>query len=127
MLAEVARRLGRPRPTCSGPCIVAGPDAQLLIERSRTCARRAAARARARAVRRGARSLKPVLPDPGVPFQLVHHDDVASALVRRDVGAGDARRLQPRRPTATLTVGDLAAALGWYSVPVPELAVDATA
>ena len=24
--------------------------------------------------------LKPVLPDPGIRFQLVHHDDVATAL-----------------------------------------------
>ena len=41
--------------------------------------------------------LPPVLPDAGVPIQLVHHDDVA-----RGAGGGDrrqrpARRLQPRR------------------------------
>jgi UDP-glucose 4-epimerase len=53
--------------------------------------------------------LKPVLPDPGVPFQLVHHDDVATAASGR------------------LTVAQLAEELGWYSIPVPELAVDAVA
>ena len=32
-------------------------------------------------------ALKPVLPDPGVPFQLVHHDDVATALEAACSGA----------------------------------------
>ena len=32
--------------------------------------------------------LKPVLPDPGVPFQLVHHDDVASAMRAAVLGRG---------------------------------------
>ena len=32
VLADVARRRGRPTPTSSGPCIVAGPDAPLLID-----------------------------------------------------------------------------------------------
>ena len=39
-----------------------------------------------------------VLPDPGTRFQLVHHDDVASALVAAARGAGPPGRLQPRRP-----------------------------
>ena len=40
--------------------------------------------------------LKPVLPDPGVAFKLVHHDDVASAL-KAGVPARDAGGLVPRR------------------------------
>ena len=32
--------------------------------------------------------LRPVLPDPGVPFQLVHHDDVASAMRAAVLGRG---------------------------------------
>jgi nucleoside-diphosphate-sugar epimerase len=70
--------------------------------------------------------LKPVLPDPGVPFQLVHHDDVASALRAAVVGRG-APGVYNLAGEGTITFSDLAAALGWYAVPIPELAVDATA
>ena len=85
------------------PCIVAGPDAQMIL--------------RELPQRRLPLTL-PVMPDPGIPFQLVHHDDVAQALVRATLGdappgaynlAGD----------GTITLGDLARALGWLSVPVP--------
>lgn len=62
------------------PCIVAGPDALApvrsipnlpLSERLPSVVMRALELMRA---------LKPVIPDPGVPFQLLHHDDVARAL-----------------------------------------------
>src|SRR5438874_2380692 len=33
--------------------------------------------------------LKPVIPDPGVPFQLVHTDDVATALRAGALGRGE--------------------------------------
>ena len=70
--------------------------------------------------------LKPVIPDPGVPFQLVHEDDVAQAFV-----AGVLGKRQPGpynlAGNGKLTMSDLADALGWYSIPIPELAVDATA
>ncbi|MDQ6803818.1 MAG: hypothetical protein M3065_02365 [Actinomycetota bacterium] len=65
------------------PSIVAGPDALALIqnipyvtvsERMPTAVMRALELMTA---------LKPVIPDPGVPFQLVHHDDVAAELVSR--------------------------------------------
>src|SRR4029078_5960632 len=58
------------------PCIVAGPDAQMLIREI----------PRAPGFLREA--IPPVLPDPGTPFQLVHHDDVASALVAATRGTG---------------------------------------
>jgi len=76
------------------------------------------------AVRRvldGVPGLRPVLPDPGVPFQLVHHDDVAP----RSSPASSARRagdLQPRRPGAD-RMKDLADALGYYCGPIPDIAV----
>jgi nucleoside-diphosphate-sugar epimerase len=70
--------------------------------------------------------LKPVLPDPGIPFQLVHHDDVASALRAAVVGRG-APGVYNLAGEGTITFSDLADALGWYSIPIPELAVDATA
>ena len=68
--------------------------------------------------------LKPVLPDPGVPFQLVHHDDVASAIRSAVLGHGSPGVYNIAGP-GQITVGVLADELGWYSIPVPELAVDA--
>jgi UDP-glucose 4-epimerase len=70
--------------------------------------------------------LKPVLPDPGVPFQLVHHDDVATALRAAVLGRGEPGIYNLAGP-GTLTMSDLADALGWYSVPVPEIATTAAA
>jgi nucleoside-diphosphate-sugar epimerase len=70
--------------------------------------------------------LRPVIPDPGVPFQLVHHDDVASAMRAAVVGRGEPGVYNLAGP-GELTMADLADALGWYSIPVPELAVDAAA
>src|SRR6478672_1864336 len=70
--------------------------------------------------------LKPVLPDPGTPFQLVHQDDVAQALVASVTGRGEPG-IYNLAGEGTISFGDLASALGWYSVPVPNLAVDVTA
>ena len=67
----------------------------------------------------------PVLPDPGVPFQLVHHDDVRE---RRRRGA---RRGEPGvynlAGDGTITTADLAQAVGYRRVPVPGIALKATA
>jgi UDP-glucose 4-epimerase len=108
------------------PCIVAGPQAPLLVDSIPFVALTERLPGAVRALFDQVPILKPVLPDPGVPFQLVHHDDVASALVKAVLGRG--------RPGAynlagagELTMRDLADALGWYAVPVPDLAVDATA
>jgi UDP-glucose 4-epimerase len=108
------------------PCIVAGPDAPLLVNQIpyvRWADRMPGA---VRSLFDVVPLLRPVLPDPGVPFQLVHHDDVATALRAGVLGRG--------RPGAynlagdgEITMGDVARMLGYYSVPVPDLAVDATA
>jgi nucleoside-diphosphate-sugar epimerase len=71
-------------------------------------------------------ALKPVLPDPGVPFQLVHHDDVATAFRAAILGRGTPGVYNLAGP-GELTMSDLADALGWYSIPLPELALDAAA
>jgi nucleoside-diphosphate-sugar epimerase len=70
--------------------------------------------------------VKPVIPDPGLRFQLVHEDDVANAFLAgvRGRGAPGAYNLAA---AGTLTLGDLADALGWYSLRVPKAAVAATA
>jgi UDP-glucose 4-epimerase len=108
------------------PCIVAGPDALLLLnnipyvqlsERMPTAIVRALELMPA---------LKPVIPDPGVSFQLVHHDDVASAFRDAVLGQGPPGIYNLAGP-GTLTLSDLADALGWYSVPLPEIALDAAA
>jgi nucleoside-diphosphate-sugar epimerase len=93
------------------PCIVAGPDAQMLIREI----------PRAPGFLRHA--VPPVLPDPGTPFQLVHHDDVASALVAATRGAG-APGVYNLAGEGTMTLGDLAHALGWHAIPIPHALVD---
>jgi nucleoside-diphosphate-sugar epimerase len=67
-----------------------------------------------------------VLPDPGVPFQLVHHDDVASAMRSAVLGRGEPGVYNLAGP-GELTMSQLASALGWYSFPVPEAALDGLA
>jgi nucleoside-diphosphate-sugar epimerase len=66
--------------------------------------------------------LRPVLPGSGVPFQLVHHDDVAAALEAAIAGGGRPGVYNLAAP-GEVTLAELAQALDWYSVPVPDLAV----
>jgi nucleoside-diphosphate-sugar epimerase len=108
------------------PCIVAGPDAPLLLNLIPYIALADRLPGAVRALFDQVPVLKPVLPDPGVPFQLVHHDDVATALCAGVLGRG-APGVFNLAGMGELTVKDLADELGYYSVPVPDLAVDATA
>jgi UDP-glucose 4-epimerase len=98
------------------PCIVSGPDALMLIRELPQVAAPGLVR----------RVLPPVLPDPGVPLQLVHHDDVASALVAATRGAGTPGAYN-LAGEGTITLGDLARELGWRAVPVPAQLVTAAA
>jgi UDP-glucose 4-epimerase len=70
--------------------------------------------------------LKPVIPDVGARFQFVHEDDVASAFVAGTLGRGEPGPYNLAAP-GLLTMKDLADALDWYTVPVPDAAVEATA
>lgn len=108
------------------PCIVAGPQAPLLVESIPFVDLGEKLPGVVRALFEQVPVLKPVLPDPGVPFQLVHHDDVASALVAAVLGKGEAG-VYNLAGEGEITIGDLADEIGWYSVSVPDLAVDATA
>lgn len=108
------------------PCIVAGPDAMMLVEALPYIRLGEKLPGAVRALFDMVPILKPVLPDPGVPFQLVHHDDVASALRAAVVGRG-APGVYNLAAEDSVSFSDLAKALGWYSVPVPDLAIDATA
>jgi nucleoside-diphosphate-sugar epimerase len=108
------------------PCIVAGPDALAMLE---TIPYIQLSEKMPSAVLRALESmpaLKPVIPDTGVPFQLVHHDDVAAALSAAILGQGEPG-VYNLAAEGTITMSDLARALGWYSVPIPDLAVGAAA
>jgi UDP-glucose 4-epimerase len=95
------------------PCIVAGPDALTLVTSFPAPMRKLPL-------------VKPVLPDPGIPFQLVHHDDVASA-VAAGVRGGGSPGVYNLAGDGTIVIRDLARAFGWLSVPVPKLGVGLTA
>ncbi len=70
--------------------------------------------------------LAPVLPGSSTPFQLVHHDDVADALLAGIVGDG-MPGVYNLAGDGELTLPDIARSLGWYSAPVPDFAVRAAA
>jgi UDP-glucose 4-epimerase len=108
------------------PCIVAGPQAPLLIDSLPYTQISERLPGPVLSLLDGVPILKPVLPDPGVPFQLVHHDDVASAMRAAALGRGEPG-IYNLAGAGQLTVKQLAEELGWYSIPVPELAVDAVA
>ena len=108
------------------PCIVAGPDARMLVEQIPYVKLSEKLPGAVRALFDSVPVLKPVIPDPGVPFQLVHHDDVARAMVAGVLGKGEPGVYNLAAP-GEITMKDFADALGYYSVPLPELAVDATA
>ncbi len=108
------------------PCIVAGPRAQMVLDELPYVKLSDSMPDSVRSLLSLMPVLKPVIPDPGTRFQFVHEDDVASAFLAGVRGKGEPGpyNLAGR---GTLTVADLADAMGWYSVPVPDLAVDATA
>jgi nucleoside-diphosphate-sugar epimerase len=108
------------------PCIVAGPEAQLLVESIPLISLGRWMPRVVRATLGRVPGLAPVLPDPGVPFQLVHHDDVAGALCSAVLGEGPPGVYNLAGP-GRLTISDVARELGWHAVPVPKIAVEASA
>ncbi len=126
VLAQALMRTSRTNAWVFRPCIVAGPRAQMLMEeipyfqlndRLPDFVSRALA---------AMPYLKPVIPDIGARFQFVHEDDVASAFVAGTLGRGEPGPYN-LAAAGTLTMKDLADALDWYAVPVPDAAIDATA
>jgi UDP-glucose 4-epimerase len=108
------------------PCIVAGPEATLLLDLIPLLAIGQRIPGPLRWALGKVPELRPVLPDPGVPFQLVHHDDVAAALCAAVLGHGEPGVYNLAGP-GQLTITDLAHALGWHAVPAPHLAVGVAA
>jgi len=126
VLAQLLLKTSRTNAWVFRPCIVAGPRAQMLMEqipyyqlsdRMPDFVTRALS---------SMPFLKPVIPDIGARFQFVHEDDVASAFVAGTLGKGEPGPYN-LAASGTLTMKDLADALDWYTVPVPDAAVDATA
>jgi UDP-glucose 4-epimerase len=102
------------------PCIVAGPEAPALADAMPWNQLPGPVRA----VTKVAPILKPIVPDPGVPLQLVHHDDVAEAIALAAT--------TPAPPGAynlagdgVVTVSEVAKALGGRPVQVPAVAASA--
>lgn len=102
------------------PCIVAGPNAPALADAMPWNRLPGPIRAVTKLVP----ALKPVVPDPGFPLQLVHHDDVATAIALAATAptppgsyniAGD----------GLVTVSDVAKALGGRPIRVPAAAASA--
>ena len=107
------------------PCIVAGPTALSLIEKIPYVQLADKLPAAARKVVQSLPLLRPLIPDPGVPFQLVHEEDVADALTAASLGRGEPG-VYNLAGEGEITLSDMAHALGWYALPIPEIAVDAT-
>jgi UDP-glucose 4-epimerase len=126
VLAETLLRRRRTVAYAFRPCIVAGPGARTMLQEIPYYHLSQAMPEHVARLLGSMPALKPVIPDPGTPFQLVHEDDVARAFVAgvRGVGQPGPYNLAGG---GVLTLGDVADALGWYSVPVPKPVVEATA
>ena len=126
VLGEVLLRRRKTVAYAFRPCIVGGPNARTFLEEIPYYRLSEAMPEPVRRLVAMMPVLRPVIPDPGVHFQLVHEDDVASAFVAGTLGRGEPGpyNLAAR---GTLTISDVADALGWYSVRVPGMAVEAAA
>jgi UDP-glucose 4-epimerase len=100
------------------PCIVAGEDAPTVIEQVSNTGPQGLVRR----ITDSVPGVPFVLPDPGIPFQLVHHDDVASAIRAAVLGRGESGVYNLAAP-GTITTADLTRAMGWQRLPIPRRAI----
>jgi UDP-glucose 4-epimerase len=104
------------------PCIVAGPKATALADAMPW-------NQLPSPIRRLTQSLplpKPWLPDPGTPMQLVHHDDVASAVALAVTTTSAPAGAYNLAGDGVLSISDIADALGARPIRVPRAAAVAT-
>jgi nucleoside-diphosphate-sugar epimerase len=107
------------------PSIVGGPESPALVEHLPYVQATAALPASVRRLVRAVPTPAPVLPDFGVPLQLVHADDVAQALVAAVLGRGEPGIYNLAAP-GEITLGDIAREMGWHAVRLPRAMVDLT-
>ena len=98
------------------PCIVAGPNARLLAE-----AMPWNWVPLVRSVTRAIPVFKTLVPDPGFPLQLVHHDDVAAAIALAATTSAPAGAYNIAGD-GVVSMSDVVAALGGRPVRVPAVA-----
>jgi nucleoside-diphosphate-sugar epimerase len=104
------------------PCIVAGPRAPALAEAMPWNQLPGVVRRVTNAVP----LLKPPMPDPGTPLQLVHHDDVAAAVALAVTSASAPPGAYNIAGDGLLSMSDVGDALGARPVKVPHVAAVAT-
>lgn len=108
------------------PCIVGGRDAPALVndlvKRFQLGGRLPVERDLLRILP----GVSPLLTEPGIRIQLVHHDDCADALVAAVEGRG-APGVYNLAADGAITMTDIAHELGWHAVPLPGVGVSAIA
>ena len=101
------------------PCIVAGPKATALADSMPWNQIGERPAELLRAAGRVSPLMRPLLPDPGVPVQLVHHDDVASAIAAAAMGHGSPGAYNVAGD-GEISLSDIANAVGGRGVRVPH-------
>jgi UDP-glucose 4-epimerase len=107
------------------PSIVGGPHSPALVDHLPYVQAAAALPAPLRRLVEALPTPAPVLPDFGVPLQIVHAEDVASALVAGVLGRGKPG-IYNLAADGELTLSDIAGAMGWNSIRLPRTAIDLT-
>jgi UDP-glucose 4-epimerase len=102
------------------PCIVAGPRAPALADAMPWTHFPGPIKTAIRVLP----LLKPLFPDPGIPLQLVHHDDVAAAIALAATTSAPAGAYNIAAD-GVVSVSDMARALGARPVRVPQVAATA--
>jgi nucleoside-diphosphate-sugar epimerase len=104
------------------PCVVAGPKATALAD---SMPWRKLAEALPAPLRTAAAVIQgslPLLPDPGIALQLVHHDDVATAIALATIGAGEPG-VYNLAGDGEVSLTEVAHATGTRAIPVPRAVV----
>jgi nucleoside-diphosphate-sugar epimerase len=106
------------------PCILAGPKAPMLAKSMPWRRLQEVLPTPLRSAVGLLQGVLPLMPDPGVPVQLVHHDDVAAAIALAASGAGEPGAYN-LAGDGEISLGDVAKATGTRAVRVPQAAATA--